>query len=112
MKNFVAGLRERYEIAFLCGAVPVEAERRHALLEWVDGWVGVVPAGTEPGEALGASYGTIERAPQPVPVPPAPPPPETPPETPMEEWAEAVPGAAASLAWVNPRHRSLTRTPT
>ncbi len=90
MKSFVAGLRERYEITFLCGAIPVEAKPRHSLLDWVDGWVGVVPAGAEAGEVLGASYGTVERALAPAPAPPVPRLPEIPPEVPMEKRVQAA----------------------
>ena len=62
MEDFVAGLRERFDVAFLCGAIPVEAAGRHPLVSWVDGWVGVLREGDEPGEALGSSFGTVEVA--------------------------------------------------
>jgi len=64
MKSFVAGLRERFDIAFLCGDIPVEADRRHPLVDWVDGWVGIINQGESPGKDLGASFGIVELAPQ------------------------------------------------
>jgi len=88
MKDFVAGLRERFDVAFLCGAIPVETDGRHPLVSWVDGWVGVLREGDEPGAALGSSFGTVEVTPtaaappdlrieepeRPIPAPAAPPP--------------------------------------
>lgn len=60
MKAFVAGLRERYDVAFLSGAIPTARDEPHPLLGWVDGWVGVVDEREPATSELTSSLGWVE----------------------------------------------------